>query len=87
MTYRRTDLVPATSLPQEGRGAVGGRFCRGCGGIYSRFAARHSGKPMYGMDHVSSPCSHEGKRFSPGADWWEAAVEMLPVAAVEIENG
>ena len=78
MAYRRPDLVPVSSVPGERRGAVGGRFCRDCGSIYPRFATRHAGKPVYGKDHVSSPCSNEGKPFFAGADWWEDAVEMLP---------
>jgi hypothetical protein len=38
----------------------------------------HSGKPLYGKDHVSSPCAHEGDEFKPGETWWEPAVIVLP---------
>ncbi len=83
MAYRRLALAPVSGVPEARRGAVGGRFCHGCGGVYPRFAVRHAGKPMYGKDHVSAPCSNEGKPFLAGADWWEAAVELLPAPAVE----
>lgn len=78
MSYRRLGLAPQSSLPEERRGRIGGRFCRACGAVYPRFAARHAGKPMYGKDHVSSPCSNEGELFSTDSDWWESAVEILP---------
>lgn len=80
MTYRSLSLVPVGNVPEERRGSVGGRFCRDCGAVYPRFAARHAGRPIYGKDHISSPCSNEGKLFAAGADWWEDAVEMLPAA-------
>ena len=78
MTYRTPALAPAGQLSPGRRGSTGGRFCHGCGSIYSRYASRHIGKPMYGKDHVSAPCSHEGEPFRAGAGWWEDAVEMLP---------
>jgi len=83
MTYRTLALAPASQLPQARRGSTGGRFCHGCGNIYSRYASRHVGKPVYGRDHVSAPCSHEGEPFQAGAGWWEAAVEILPESVEE----
>lgn len=80
MVYRLPELVPASRVPAERRGKVGGRFCRSCQQLYPLHRGRHVGKPLYGKDHVASPCMHEGEAFS-GADWWEPAVEMLPAAA------
>jgi hypothetical protein len=80
MTYRLPRAAPASSLPGERRGPVVGRFCKACGSIYPRFAARHNGKPMYGKDHIAAPCSHEGDEFAPGEPWWEPAIEVLPAA-------
>ena len=45
---------------------------------YPLHRARHNGKPLYGNDHIASPCAHEGEPFAPGADWWEPAVEVTP---------
>jgi hypothetical protein len=84
MTYRTPTLAPVSQLPEARRGLAAGRFCRGCGSIYSRYASRHIGKPMYGKDHVSAPCSHEGESFQAEAAWWEVAVEMLPEVAEEL---
>ncbi|MDH3745445.1 MAG: hypothetical protein OES47_10130 [Acidobacteriota bacterium] len=81
MVYRRQQLAPASRLDEARRGRVGGRFCKVCCGIYSLHSAVHAGKPMYGRDHVPSPCSHEGKRFAEGEDWWEPAVEIEPSEA------
>lgn len=78
MTYRRPRVAPAGSVAKERRGPVKGRFCHACGSVYSLFSDRHRGKPVYGKDHVASPCSHEGDDFEPGADWWEPAIEVLP---------
>ena len=80
MAYRLPRTAPASSLPDERRGPVVGRFCKACGSIYPRFAARHKGKPMYGKDHIGAPCSHEGDEFAPGEPWWEPAIEVLPAA-------
>ena len=80
MTYRTPRAAPASSLPEERRGSVMGRFCKACGSIYARYAERHKGKPMYGKDHVAAPCSHEGDEFLPGEGWWEPAIEVLPAA-------
>lgn len=82
MAYRAPVLAPESQLPPHRRGAVGGRFCRVCCGVYPRHAARHVGKPMYGKDHVS-PCSQEGQAFDASADWWEPAVAMRPEAVQE----
>jgi hypothetical protein len=90
MTYRLPRAAPASSLPEERRGPVVGRFCKSCGAIYPRFAGLHKGKPMYGKDHVSSPCSHEGDAFLAGETWWEPAIEALAAAepaAAEPEAG
>lgn len=78
MAYRAPGLAPESQVPQHRRGTVGGRFCRVCCGVYPRHAARHVGKPIFGKDHVSAPCSQEGLAFDAGADWWEPAVEMRP---------
>ena len=76
--YRIPQPAPASQVAVERRGKVLGRFCKACGSVYPGNRARHSGKPLYGKDHVASPCSHEGDAFTPGEDWWEAAVEVLP---------
>jgi uncharacterized OB-fold protein len=80
MVYRAPRPAPASTLPAERRGRVLGRFCRACGSVYPLYAARHKGKPMYGKDHVASPCGHEGDEFVAGEAWWEPAVEPLPAA-------
>jgi len=79
--YRHVPSAPESSLPPERRGAVVGRFCKGCGAIYPRHAFGHSGKPEYGRDHIASPCTYEGLPFEEGASWWEPAVELLPAPA------
>ena len=73
--------APESALAPERRGPVVGRFCRGCRSVYPRFAESHVGKPSFGRDHVSSPCSYEGAEFTAGAFWWEPAVEVLPAPA------
>ena len=78
MAYRRIEVAPAAVVEEARRGAVKGRFCHACGGVFARYAARHQGKPIYGKDHVGAPCSHEGDDFEPDASWWEPAVEVLP---------
>ena len=80
MAYRLPRAAPASSLSEERRGPVMGRFCKACGSIYPRYAGSHKGKPMVGQDHISSPCSHEGDKFLPGEPWWEPAIEPLPAA-------
>jgi len=80
--YRPLNAAPASSLAEERRGAVVGKFCRTCKSIYPALRQRHVGKPSYGKDHVSAPCAYEGHAFDPGADWWEPAVVVLdPPAA------
>jgi hypothetical protein len=81
MVYRNPEAAPAGLIAPEQRGPVVGSFCHVCGSTYPLHRARHSGKPLYGRDHVASPCAHEGELFEPGADWWEPAVEVLPVPA------
>jgi len=78
MVYRAPQAAPLSQVPEERRGRVVGRFCRVCGTIYSEQSARHSGRPVYGRDHIAAPCAHEGDRFEPGEEWWEPAVEVLP---------
>jgi hypothetical protein len=73
--------APVSSLPPDRRGRPLGRFCKGCLSVYPLLAARHSGKPEHGRDHVASSCSYEGRAFAPEADWWEPAVEVLPARA------
>ncbi len=80
MAYRLPRAAPASSLSEERRGPVVGRFCKACGSIYARYAGRHEGKPVYGKDHVSSPCSHEGDEFLADEPWWEPAIEVLAPA-------
>ena len=75
--YRVPDPAPESQVAAERRGRVLGRFCRVCGSVYPIHRARHSGRPVYGKDHVASPCSHEGDVFEPGQQWWEPAVEVL----------
>ncbi|HWM94099.1 MAG TPA: hypothetical protein VN493_25300 [Thermoanaerobaculia bacterium] len=47
----------------------------------------HSGKAMYGKDHISSTCAHEGEVFDPTEPWWEPAVEVMPRAAENAAEG
>jgi hypothetical protein len=42
---------------------------------------------MYGKDHVSSTCAHEGEVFDPAEPWWEPAVEVLPIAVEHQAEG
>jgi len=79
MVYRIPHAAPASHLPEERRGRVVGRFCHLCGSIYPLHRDAHVGKPIYGKDHVASPCAHEGDAFVEGAAWWEPAVEVLPI--------
>jgi hypothetical protein len=80
MVYRLPQAAPESQIPEERRGRVTGRFCRVCASFYPLHRAKHAGKPMYGKDHVASPCAHEGEDFEAGAGWWEPAVEVLPEA-------
>lgn len=82
MAYRKLNAAPMSSVPEERRGKPAGRFCLACHEVYALHAARHQGKPLFGRDHVASPCAHEGELFSPGAAFWEEAVEVLPPTQV-----
>lgn len=79
--YRAPRAAPQSQIPEDRRGRVVGRFCHSCGSVYSLFAEKHVGKPVHGKDHISAPCSEEGKVFAAGAPWWEPAVEVLPAAS------
>ena len=65
-------------VAEDRRGKIVGRFCHGCGSVYSMYKDRHTGDALHGKDHISSPCSHEGEEFEEAVDWWEAAIEVLP---------
>jgi len=80
MVYRHPHAAPQSQLAPERQGRMIGYFCRACGSIYPEHRAKHAGKPLYGKDHIASPCSHEGDLFAPGESWWEPAVEVLPEA-------
>lgn len=69
--------APASQISDARRGRQVGIFCLECGSVYPLHRARHTGKPVYGKDHVS-PCVHEGDVFEPGEGWWEPAHEVLP---------
>jgi hypothetical protein len=83
MVYRHPHAAPASQVPPERHGRVVGRFCLLCGTIYPTQRKRHSGRPVYGRDHIAAPCAHEGDLFEEGQDWWEPAVEVLPAPALE----
>src|SRR6185436_6349733 len=78
--YRYPHAAPASQIPEERRGREVARFCHTCAFFYPLHRTRHAGKPLYGRDHIASPCAHEGQAFEVGADWWELAVEVLPAA-------
>src|SRR6478752_9109679 len=81
MVYRAPRAaVPASQLPEERRGRVVARFCHVCSALYPLHRGTHTGRAIYGRDHIASPCAHEGDPFVEGASWWEPAVEMLPAA-------
>lgn len=83
--YRTTMPAPAGRVPEERRGREVGRFCLECGSVYPLHRARHTGRPIYGRDHVASPCAHEGEAFDPGEGWWQPAVEVLPAVPAPAE--
>lgn len=85
MVYRNPEAAPASAIPTERRGPVVGRICKVCYETYPPTRLHHSGKPLYGKDHVASPCAHEGDEFTPGEDWWEPAVIVLPAPPGEGE--
>ena len=81
MVYRLPHAAPQSQLAVERRGRVIGRFCHVCASIYPLHRERHTGRPLYGRDHIASPCAHEGELFAEQESWWEPAVEVLPEAA------
>ena len=86
MVYRLPHAAPESQVPGDRRGRQIGRFCLICATIYPLHRGRHTGKPMYGRDHIASTCAHEGDLFTDGHDWWEWAVEVLPEAAQSPAN-
>lgn len=78
MVYRNPDAAPLSAMPPARRGAVVGRICKTCYEAYPLHRSHHRGHPLYGKDHVASPCAHEGDEFVPGEEWWEPAVAVLP---------
>lgn len=85
MVYRTSMPAPVSQVPENRRGRVVGIFCLECGSVYPLHRARHVGKAVYGRDHISAPCAHEGEAFDPDERWWESAVEVLPAPAEEPE--
>jgi len=81
MVYRVPPAAPASQVPPDRRGRVMGHYCLVCASLYPLHRATHTGRPVYGRDHIASPCTHEGDVFEPGAGWWEPGVEVLPAAA------
>ena len=81
MVYRVPPAAPASQVQPERRGRVMGHYCLICASLYPLHRATHTGRPVYGRDHIASPCTHEGDVFEPGASWWEPGVEVLPAAA------
>jgi hypothetical protein len=82
MAYRILEAAPQSQIAEERRGHVTGRFCLTCGSFYPLHRSRHSGKPMYGKDHIAATCAHEGELFDTAEPWWEPAVEILPAPPV-----
>ena len=76
--YRVPQAVPQSQVAPDRRGRAMGHFCLICATLYPLHRAVHSGQPVYGRDHIASPCAHEGDAFAPGESWWEPAVELLP---------
>lgn len=74
--------APQSAIAPERRGEIVGRYCRGCQAVYSLHAPRHSGKPIFGRDHIASACPYEGRAFTAEATWWEPAVALLPAPPV-----
>jgi hypothetical protein len=81
MVFRAPKAAPQSKVAPERRGHIVGRFCLRCAQIYPLQRALHTGDPIFGRDHVASPCAHEGLAFELGAGWWEPAVELLPAPA------
>lgn len=84
MVYRYPEAAPQSQIAEERRGRTVGRFCHTCGSIYPLHRSTHGGKPMYGKDHVSSTCAHEGEVFDPAEPWWEPAVEVKVAVPAEL---
>ena len=81
MVYRVPPAAPLSQVPPDRRGRVMGHYCLICASLYPLHRATHTGRPVYGRDHIASPCTHEGDVFEPGASWWEPGVEVLAAAA------
>jgi hypothetical protein len=81
MVYRVPPVAPQSQLPPDRRGPVMGQYCLVCASLYPLHRATHTGRPVYGRDHIASPCAHEGDIFAAGATWWEPGVEVLPAPA------
>ncbi|HVT18005.1 MAG TPA: hypothetical protein VHQ90_17745 [Thermoanaerobaculia bacterium] len=81
MVYRVPQAAPRSQVPEMRRGRVIGHYCLVCASIYPMHRGQHVGRPVYGRDHIASPCAHEGDIFAPGEPWWEPAVEVLPAPA------
>jgi len=82
MVYRVPHVAPQSQVSPDRRGLVMGRYCLVCASLYPLHRATHTGRPVYGRDHIASPCAHEGDLFAAGADWWEPGVEVLPAPAL-----
>lgn len=78
MAYRTPEAAPVEQIPEERRGRTLGRFCLVCGSLYPLHRTKHDGKPVYGRDHIASPCAHEGEVFEEGETWWQLGVQVLP---------
>ncbi|HVR08770.1 MAG TPA: hypothetical protein VMW75_12045 [Thermoanaerobaculia bacterium] len=78
MVYRVPPAAPQSQVAPDRRGQVMGRYCLVCASLYPLHRATHTGRPVYGRDHIASPCAHEGDVFVAGAAWWEPGVEVLP---------
>jgi hypothetical protein len=81
MVYRVPPAAPESQVPPDRRGRVLGHYCLVCASLYPLHRAAHAGRPVYGRDHIASPCAHEGEVFKAGESWWEPGVEMLPAPA------
>ena len=81
MVYRVPPAAPLSQVPPDRRGRVMGHYCLICASLYPLHRATHTGRPVYGRDHIASPCTHEGDVFEPGASWWEPGIEVLSAAA------
>ena len=87
MVYRVPPAAPLSQVPPDRRGRVMGHYCLICASLYPLHRAIHTGRPVYGRDHIASACAHEGDAFEPGASWWEPGVEVLPPPAASPPAG